>query len=460
VLDREAQRRLGAWYTPPVLVEHVLDEVLEGLPLAGTVRILDPACGDGRFLVAARARLGDRAELHGMDIDLGAVAEARRALGPAALVEVGDALRHPWDEPFDVVVGNPPFLNQLARRTTRGGRSVLGGGPYADTASLFLALALRVVRADGGRVGLVLPQSVLATRDTEAIRRDALAVARLESLWWAGVPVFDAAVHAVILTFTRGAPQGAVRRSHGLHFAPLAAVDGRGLAAQPTWSTLVADVAGVPPVELFGVGTIGDRATVVAGFRDQYYGLVGHVGDDGDGPPLVTVGSIDVGRCRWGERPVRFAKERFGAPRVRVDELEGSVRSWVESLLTPKIVVATQTRVIEAVVDEAGAWVPSVPSISIVPSRPEHLWRIGAALCSPALSAHAAARHLGAGLSATALKLSAAQVRALPWPIGSLDAAAARLREGDVRGAAREADRAYGVDDVAVRAWWEAGAFS
>ena len=53
-------------------------------------------------------------------------------------------------------------------RPPRRGVAV-GGGPYADAAAEFLALAVRVVRP-GGPVGLVLPQSLLAARDAAAIR--------------------------------------------------------------------------------------------------------------------------------------------------------------------------------------------------------------------------------------------------------------------------------------------------
>ena len=72
---------------------------------------------------------------------------------------------------FDVVVGNPPYLSQLAAATTRGGASRHGGGPYADAAVEFLALAVRMARSGGGRVGLVLPQSILASRDAGARAR-------------------------------------------------------------------------------------------------------------------------------------------------------------------------------------------------------------------------------------------------------------------------------------------------
>src|SRR5262249_20816784 len=153
---------------------------------------------------------------------------------------------------FDVVVGNPPFLNQLAGATSRGGRSALGGGPYADTAAVFLALAIERARPDGGRVGLVLPHSILATPDTAALRASAVATARLDSLWGAGEPMFDADVLTCVATFVRGERQGPVRRRHGPDFSPLPPIDGVDLASRPTWSHLVADVAGIPAVRLEG----------------------------------------------------------------------------------------------------------------------------------------------------------------------------------------------------------------
>ena len=72
-------------------------------------------------------------------------------------------------------LGNPPYLSQLAAHTTRRGASPLGGGPYADAAGEFLALAVRLARPGGGRVGLVLPQSILSSRDVGPIRADGRA---------------------------------------------------------------------------------------------------------------------------------------------------------------------------------------------------------------------------------------------------------------------------------------------
>jgi hypothetical protein len=232
-----------------------------------------------------------------------------------------------------------------------------------------------------------------------------------------------------------------------------------------TWAPLLADLLGVPAVpDLAGAGCLGDLATATAGFRDQFYGLVPFVRDGGDGPALITTGLIDAGHCAWRVRPARFARRTFSAPRVDVGALASSdprLAAWVDRQRTPKVLVATQTKAIEAVVDEDGDWIPSVPVIAVHPRRVEDLWPIAAVLLAPPVSAWAAARHLGAGLGATSLKLSARQVLELPLPLRARewDAGAARVRAGDLDAAALEMCRAYGLsrpDTMPVLEWWRA----
>jgi SAM-dependent methyltransferase len=453
-MDRETQRRLGAWYTPPALVDFVLGRVISPR-VGGPVRVLDPSCGDGRFLVAAGEELGSRAVLHGLDIDANAVSATRVALPKATIVE-GDALGHDWGSAhFDVVVGNPPFLGQMARRTSRGGRSAHGGGPYADTAALFLSLALRLARPDGGFVALVLPQSILATRDAGPIRAAVAADAALVDLWVAGEPMFDAAVHTIVAVFRRGHRQGVIRRWFGPSFEQVAPInEPSDLSARSSWSFLVADLAGVPHVSPTTSGTVGDLATVTADFRDQYYGLVGSVGDDVEGPALITSGLIDVARSHWGTRPTKFAKQRYLAPRVDVAALSPKLQTWAASRLVPKVLMATQTKVIEAIADPEGQLLPSVPVISIVPHLPSDVWRVLAVLLAPSTSAWAATAYLGAGLSSSALKLSASQVRTLPLPSRAWDSAIAPLQAGDLPAFACAMNAAFEVPDEPVTSWW------
>ena len=473
LLDRKAR---GAWATPHWLVEHLLDVVLEPVLATRTtgagLRVLDPACGDGRFLAAAAARIDrrfgassgrDRPALVGIDLDAATAAEARERLGPEVTIVVGDALRMVHQERFDVVVGNPPFLNQLARATTRRGRSEHGGGPYADAAVEFLALALRLARPDGGRVGLVLPQSLLASRDAADVRREAAGLARLDGLWWsAGEMVFDAQVHTVAAAFVLGERQQSVRRWRGEACHELPPADGTGLDRRPTWSHLLADAAGIPVVETRTDGVLADRATATAGFRDQFYGLIPFVRDGPDDAPLVTSGLLDPGRSAWGERPARFGGRRYLRPGVDLAALgvaDARLAAWTEARRVPKVLLATQTAVLEAAVDEQGTWIPSVPVVSVEPRTADDLWPVGAVLCSPVTSAWAAATYLGAGLGPATIKLSAAQTLTIPWPAGPLDDAAELLRAGDLDGAGVASTRAYGLRGAAAAellAWWRA----
>lgn len=451
-MDAETRRALGAWYTPAAIVEHVLDQTLDPVLAARDsavgLRVLDPACGDGAFLAAAGRRI--RARFHtdprpclfGVDIDPVAVAAA----SPHGTVVEGDGLVLDLGPPFDVVVGNPPFLGQLRRRTAR---AEAHGHGYADTAALFLDRAIALARPDGGRVGLVLPQSLLAARDTDKIRRHTLERSAFRSLWFAPDLMFDdASVHVVVATFERGGRIGPVARTYGATFVVAADTDP---PQTGPWSTLVADLVGVPPLHLVTARTLGDIATATADFRDQYYGLIGAVGDDGEGPPLITSGLIDAGASAWGVRPARFAKTTYHAPRVALDRLSPDMRAWATRRLVPKVLVATQTPVIEAVVDDRGAWLPSVPVITVSGTDP---WGIGAVLSSPVASAWLAARTLGTGLSPSVLRPTARLLRSLPVPDRGWVEAAARLRAGDLDGAADAMGDAYGTH--IADEWWAA----
>lgn len=434
--QRDERRRRGAFYTPPDLVEWVLDRALADL--APGAPVLDPACGAGHFLVAAARRVGVRA-VHGSDLDPEAVRIARERLAAedpsvpadeiAERVVVADGLTA-WDgRRFGAVVGNPPFLGQLRRRTSgQSEGSRRGLGAYTDTSAVFLHRALDLV-GDGGTVALVQPLSVLAARDAGPVRAEVARRGTVTDFWCSPRPVFG------------GTPV--------LTCVPVVRV-GAGPATDPdAWGTLAAPSFGIPAVDLPGkAGVLGDLATCTADFRDQFYGLVPFVRDDPAGAtPLVTSGLIDPAETRWGVVPTRFARQSYDAPSVDLAALraDGGLAGWADARLVPKLLVAAQGRVIEAVVDEAGAWLPSVPVLSVVPHDPADLWRLLALTLAPPVVAHAAARYLGTGLTPGSVKVSARQLAALPLPE---DAAA--WAEG--AGLARQAQRASPADRAALLA--------
>ena len=433
----------GAWYTPADLVELLATWAAEAAARSERqhVRVLDPACGDGRLLTAVGDRLLAKArsvELVGCDVSLDALASV---IDDRIRTIHADALTHDWStETFDVVIGNPPFLSQMAAGTTRGGASRHGGGAYADAAVEFLALSVSLAEPTGV-VALVLAQSVLGARDAAPVRATVDARAELTWSWWEQrQDHFDASVNVCLLGFELRAFPAAAR----------------------PWTSVVTDRMGIPPLDpsaLSTDGTLADRAEFNANFRDEYYALVPAVSDAADGPPLVPSGLIDPGQCHWGERPVRFAKQVFEHPRVDVSKLTGRFPAWAARKLVPKVLVANQTRVVEAVADPAGAWLPGVPVTTATPldGSVNLVWELTAVLNSPVVSVLAWQAAAGTGLSTTSVRVSPVTLGAMPWPAGSLSAAAAALQAGELVAAAELTCTAYGLgpaDAQAIVTWW------
>jgi predicted RNA methylase len=435
-----SRKQLGAWYTPLGLVEHVLDEVLDPviatLAPGATVSIVDPACGDGRFLTGAVRRLrvaGLEPIVVGTDLDALAVRSCREALADCgavgATVVHADALAHDWGTAlFDVVLGNPPFLSPLAAANGGVRRIDRAGGPYADAAAEFLALALRLAEPTHGRIGFVLPLSIVASRDATPVRAAVEHGAPLDWFWFAPRPVFDAEVRTCAVGLRVGGEHGPIRRSHGKRFVPQSPIEPV-LGSEPgaPWSWLLTDQLGVPtlPDNLRLGAELGAIAVCAADFRDEYYGLRGAVEEDGAGPGVarVTSGLIGIGETHWGSRPTRVHKQVYERPVVRVDRLAGAMARWAASRLVPKVLVASQTRVLEAVADEEGAWLPGVPVVSVTPIDPAQVWPIAAALTGPIATIWMAQRAIGSGMSAAAMRVAAPALARFPMPEGSLDPA-------------------------------------
>ncbi len=492
------RRRKGAHLTPEAVARQLVAMLP---PPKASDTVLDPAVGGAAFLLVAADQLvacgahpnGVLDQLHGVDIDDGAVAVAEAALAiwaidnavaprPLPTLRCADGLLDALPT-VDRVVGNPPFLNQLqassshstARRAAlkeRWGELV---GTYTDDAWLFLAAGIDAL-ATGGALALVQPVSILAARHGEHIRDHAQLHATLCGLWVGVDRVFDAAVHVcgVVFDKDRARSTGAVVRRFGADFAPLADVP-----IQPSsteWGSIAAAAINIPQVRISPAmdRTVGELAHATAGFRDQFYGFVPYVAEDDAAPddagpddahtaPLITVGMIDVLGLSWGTREFKFAKRPFRRPVVDLDALEQgdpSLARWVRARQRPKLLVATQTRVIEVWVDVEGRAIPATPVLSVEPHETDvdTLWLLAAALSAPVLSAHFLSVKFGTALSLNSMKLAARDVLAAPLPadIAAWSDAAAILGDPqcDLAEFARTIDAAYGVVDPQLVSWW------
>ena len=387
---------------------------------------------------------------------------------------------------FSCMLGNPPFLNQLESATTqsrqianlqqfRFGKAAAG---YADVASLFL-LQVQSFTAESGYFSLVQPDSFLSARDTGLARSALSYESTLRCIWVAGEKIFTASVLVVAPVMEKRGPRVCtLRRLLGSETKPFEPVeiDMDNLAAATSWSPLVSDLMGIPTVELTTKGQLSDLASATADFRDQFYGLAPFVQDyptEGhptfEFAPLVTTGLIDPLRSLWSVRATKFNKVNYQAPIVNLDLLraESELGGWASMRLVPKVLLATQGKVLEAFVDAEGAVLPSVPVISVTASGDSETWLVAAMLLSPPVTAWAATQVMGSGLSVTSIKLSAKQVRGLPTPHGGQDweRAAAILREtatteseaewrDGLRRSAQLMCIAYSATDQSVLDWW------
>jgi hypothetical protein len=443
------RRTNGLHVTPKWLADHLVDLALDGLP-ADDLTVCDPACGGGAFLLAAARALHARGFprstivgqlLWGADVDPVGLAAAEAALAlwageppPPGRLVLGDVLlggAAVWPEPpaggFAAVVGNPPFLNQLERATVRSRdnderlRQRFGAAvqPYTDAAWLFLLLGVELART-GGQVALLQPYSLVSARDAGGIRAVLDERAAVRDLWVERGRSFAASVQVCAPILQVGEPSAEPR----------------------SWADRLADALGVPPIDTIGTQRLGDRARVLAGFRDEYYGLVPMVreAEPGEDPrPLVTAGVLDWGRSAWGERRSRFAKRWWIAPVVDLDRRDPDDDSaaarggqrWIERVTGPKVVVASQTRVVEAAVDVSGRWIPSVPALAVIPEQVADLWPLAAAVAAPSSTAWLLRRAPGTALSRGALKIAAGDLADLPLPVEAVawNRAAAALRD-------------------------------
>jgi ubiquinone/menaquinone biosynthesis C-methylase UbiE len=131
--------RLAPTWETRIGPHHVtaLELALDGLPPPR--RVLDLGSGTGVATAAVARRFPD-AEVAGVDLSPGMVAEARRQLAPdlesRVHFEVGDASRLPFEDgAFELVVlmNMIPFFDELARVLAPGGAIVFSFSKGAET---------------------------------------------------------------------------------------------------------------------------------------------------------------------------------------------------------------------------------------------------------------------------------------------------------------------------------------
>jgi len=237
-LDRETRKRLGLFYTPGSVIDFILENTLGKADVVENpyVKVLDPSCGSGYFLLKAYDILRKKFEdgekelsqkygedtfckknihrhiiehcIYGADIDEFGVMFTRTSLAfkgidstwciPNIVVcdslvkwekEPGGALASFWSIGFDYIVGNPPWVS-LTRKQGKAlpeerlayYRSNYSGNSYLPNLyEYFLQRSLDLVKK-GGSVGFLIPDRFAKNKQFAAYRKYILANLNLKSL--------------------------------------------------------------------------------------------------------------------------------------------------------------------------------------------------------------------------------------------------------------------------------------
>ncbi|MEN0061484.1 MAG: TaqI-like C-terminal specificity domain-containing protein [Myxococcota bacterium] len=376
----QQRKQLGQWPTPFDLCCAVIERVAQRLPKRP--RIVDPACGDGRWLVAAAAECPD-AELWGIDLDptaLDAANATLRRAGVTATLHQADALLDDVVPECDAVVGNPPYVRpqHLNRDVALAlWRRFPAVTDKCDLSACFVELACE--RAD--RMAFVLGRSMLSLRSFAALRSRVLGFG-LNGAFAVPDRTFEAAVRTFVLELGPEDERlaGAYRPSKGQRSAALEVTGTLGISRE-AWSL------DGPPPELPGT-PLGDVARFHMGVVCGDYARYVHQGPPG---PLdePTCRGRDVSRFRIADRgewlhydPTdMLARKPYVAPKSR------EIFDVAEKI----VVAGTTGRRIVAAMDERRRF--PLDSCYVVHSRPDiDLWAVLGWLASPVVGAWYAAR--------------------------------------------------------------------
>lgn len=471
-----ADQPFGAHYTEPEMVRSVTSDVLgplcSGVGEAGllSLRILDPSCGDGAFLIgiaehligevlsrrghpgadpsAAPADLKAAVArcLIGVDVDPEAIAACRARLTAAGLPTPGAQIfrsnaLHPggagpgvdplWrvaaavDRPggFDAVIGNPPYLGAVALSAADPALRAYCGAAYPRAATgawdlycVFIERALSLTRP-GGRHGFVVPSAVCAAEYARGARRcvaEAGGLSLIRDLRGAGG--FDAHVYPIsyAMTVAPDAPPGSVRV-----IGPEGETTGPATVGEDPWWLLDAsasvDLDGWVP--LSALATVSGAATVAEAYA--LAPLLSEAPDGALGPddlPVINSGTIDPLRSLWGEKPMRYLGMRLRYPVVSADQQAALPPRRLAQARSPKVIVAGLGRSLEVFPDVEGRWLAGKSTVVLLPHPGVSVRGLAGLLSSKLITDVYRARYGALAMRGGYMRVGPPQLRALPLP--------------------------------------------
>jgi len=216
VVDRKAD---GATYTPKILADFVAEQIVKSFkPISNdrTIRVLDPAVGDGELLISLLKKLvhiHPQIQVYGFDTNKKVLEIAFKRLSeefPSLVFEFtnGDFLKFvnenfgegdlfkDSEEPFDLIIANPPYVRTQVLGAEKS-QEIAAQFGLSGRVDLYFAFILGMGRAlhPNGVAGIIVSNRFMTTKSGKPIRKAIANLFDICHVWDLGdTKLFDAAV--------------------------------------------------------------------------------------------------------------------------------------------------------------------------------------------------------------------------------------------------------------------------
>ena len=250
--DVKKRKEQGIFYTPTFVVDYIVKNALKpvldnckSITDLKKVKVLDPACGSGSFLIRALEAIAKKYKefgvdgsvkrqiilenLFGVDLDMQAVEIARLNLLINSLdskeilpkldnnIKNGNSLTYDWKGEFkevfkqggfDVIIGNPPYIKEFVNKDAFNG---LHDNPYyqgkMDLWTMFACISIDLLK-NNGVMGFIAPNNWVTNAGASIMRNKILTDGELKTfIDFGDYKVFqDAGIQTMIYIFEKQKP--------------------------------------------------------------------------------------------------------------------------------------------------------------------------------------------------------------------------------------------------------------
>ena len=203
----------GIFYTDIILAEKIINDLLKP---DKTAIILDPCCGTGNFLFAAKKHGYDN--IYGIDCDNNAIEFCRKNI-PGGTFLAADFIGQlsgktakdlGLEDKADVIIGNPPYVPIAGKVTLNTAETDywLKRRVFNSGKNLFIAALIRSFDflKDGGLLSYIIPKNFLHVSSYSSLRRELLAEKTIVSIVDLGAYFRHVRGEQIILTIKNSPP--------------------------------------------------------------------------------------------------------------------------------------------------------------------------------------------------------------------------------------------------------------